>query len=310
MIAEKSLHSEDLPPKGPDSVTWMRENPGAAIALLCGIHVLAGIVLAFCSADVPTVSSALFISLVFCQTSLLGMWCGLGRSRWILRLIGLSVGTGYLAIVFGAGIDELSEETVFVVVVAVLLVAAVTWIVRWLKGAMQQIHDSAPDAREGLQFTIRHLLVLTFAVACLMGIGKALAPRISGMDQIRTVGKISGGVSPWRKLPACVSGLASWKLTPLILPTALSMMSVIAVCFVCVALAAIWAMLGLGHVALRSILLFVIAMIMGWILAHVIERSFHFFWIATTTLQATYLMASLFVIRSCGYRFLARQRSD
>ena len=269
MSIEKSMHPNDFPPKGPAGVNWTSRNAGAVVGLLVGAHAIAGIVLAFCSADVPSVSSALFISLMFCQTSLLGMWCGLGRSHWSLRLIGLIVGTGYLTIVFGAGIDDLSEETVFVVVVAVLLVAAVTWIVRWLKGAMQQIHGSAPDAREGLQFTIRHLLVLTFVVACLLTIGKVLAPRLLHIHEI-------------------------------------SLLSVIALCFVCVALVAIWAMLGLGRVLLRSIVFFMIAAAMGWILARVVDRSDHIFWISTTIFQATYLTASLLVIRSCGYRFLAR----
>ena len=272
MSTEKWMHPVDLPPKGP-GVNWMRENPRAAIGLLVGVHAVVGIVLAFCSADQPAVSSALFFSLVFCQTSLLGMWCGLGRSHWILRLIGLIVGTGCLAMMLGAGIDELSGEIIFVVVAAVLLVAAVTWIVRWLKGAMRQIHDSAPDAREGLQFTIRHLLVLTFVVACLVTIGKALAPRLPRLHDV-------------------------------------TMLSAIAVCFVSVALVAIWAILGLGHVLFRSIVLFVIAAIVGWILARVIDESDDTFWTSTTILQATYLMASLLVVRSCGYRFLARHRSD
>ena len=267
------MHLKDLPPKGPTGVNWMRRNAGVAIGLLVGVHAIAGIVLAFFSADQPAVSSALFLSLMFCQTSLLGMWCGLGRSHWILRLIGLIAGTSYLAIVLGAGIDELNGQTVFLVVVAVLLVAIVTWVVRLLKGAMRQIDQTATGAREGLQFTIRHLLLLTFVVACLVTIGKTLAPYLSDIHEI-------------------------------------SMMSLIAVCFVCVALVAIWGMLGLGHVLLRSMLLFVIAAVMGWILARVIDNSDHIFWISTTILQATYLMGSLLVIRSCGYRFLARQRSD
>jgi hypothetical protein len=159
------------------------------------------------------------------------------------------------------------------VVVAVLLVAAVTWIVRCLKGAIQHIHDSAPDAREGLQFTIRHLLVLTFVVACLVTIGKAVAPHLPRLHDV-------------------------------------TMLSAIAVCFVSVALVAIWAILGLGHVLFRSIVLFVIAAIVGWILARVIDNTYYIFWTSTTILQATYLMASLLVIRACGYRFLARQRSE
>jgi len=273
MSTEKSMHLQDLPPKGLGGSNWMREHPIAVIGLLIGVHAIAGIVLAFFSADPPAVSSALFLSLIFCQTSLLGMWCGLGTSHWLLRLVGLIVGAGGLAIMLGAGIGKLSGEIISVVVAAVLLVAAVTWIVRWLKGAMQQIPDSTPDAREGLQFTIRHLLVLTFVVACLVTIGKALAPRLPHFHDV-------------------------------------TMLSAIAVCFVSVALVAIWAILGLGQVLFRSLVLFVISAIVGWILARVIDEGDDIFWTSTTILQATYLMGSLLAIRACGYRFLARHRNN
>lgn len=52
------------------------------------------VVAAFASADAPAPSSALFIALVFCQTSLIGMWGGFGRSQFMFSL-GLLRADGY-----------------------------------------------------------------------------------------------------------------------------------------------------------------------------------------------------------------------
>ena len=46
----------------------------------------------------PSLAAAVFVGIVFCQTSLLGIWGGLGMSSWWNRLLGVMVGMGYLGL--------------------------------------------------------------------------------------------------------------------------------------------------------------------------------------------------------------------
>ena len=46
----------------------------------------------------PNLVVAVFVGIVFCQTSLLGIWGGLGTSSRWNRLLGVMVGMGYLGL--------------------------------------------------------------------------------------------------------------------------------------------------------------------------------------------------------------------
>ncbi|MCH5376479.1 MAG: hypothetical protein JJ992_21120, partial [Planctomycetes bacterium] len=86
-----------------------RRAPAAGILALTFVHIVLGVVLACFSSDQPAVSLALFLGLIFAQTSLLGMWGGLGGNHWLLRMIGIVTGTIYLWMVCGLGIGDRGE---------------------------------------------------------------------------------------------------------------------------------------------------------------------------------------------------------
>lgn len=246
--------------------TW---NSRAAIILLTAFHVVAGVVMALFAANQPAVSSALFISLVFCQTSLVGMWCGFGHTHWMLRLIGLAVGVVLLTVLLCLGLESDPRTLLFLLVfVATLVVAAVTWCVRRLKARLVRVGVATASSREGLQFTIRHLMLFTLAVACLVTLGKLSAPYLPGID------------------------LGARLL-------------VLALCFVAVALASIWAMLGSGSPVLRMMPVLAIAGASGAVAALAFAHTGYVFWVSLTMLEALYLAGSLGVVRRCGYRLAA-----
>ncbi|MBW3595728.1 MAG: hypothetical protein KY475_00470 [Planctomycetes bacterium] len=161
----------------------------AAIAVLVAAHVVGGIVAAGLSSDEPAISSALFISLVFCQTSLVGMWGGFSNTHWMLRLVGVAAGVILLTTLLSAGAESDPIFPLFLLV-----------------------------------------FVATSVVACLLTAGKLLAPFVS----------------------------EAFLLVQVI---------VLGLCFVAVALASIWAILGSGRPALRIIPVFFVAGASGWMAA-------------------------------------------
>ena len=105
------------------------------------------------------------------QTSLLGIWGSLGTSPWWKRLIGVVVGISYLVPVLGIGMDESVLITFILVVAVTSFVAIPLLIVRLFRIAIRL--DDSPVASVGrIQFSIRHLMILTFVIACLISIGK------------------------------------------------------------------------------------------------------------------------------------------
>jgi hypothetical protein len=240
-----------------------------ALFALAAFHAVAGVGLALVCPDHPAPSSAVFLGLIFCQTSLLGMWAGFGRTHVLLRLAGMMLGVVLVTLVLtiGASSDPVGV-LLLLVFVATSIVGLTTWIVRLCKARLVFAGEDAMHAREGLQFTIRHLLLLTFMVACLVTVGKRLAPQFN------------------------VINLAAQVV-------------VLGLCFVAVALAAIWAVLGSGRWPVRSVPVLMIAGACGGIGGFVINNSKYSFWIAVTVLEALFLIASLLVIRRSGYRLMA-----
>jgi hypothetical protein len=244
-----------------------------AIPALILAHFFAGIVSAFLSADQPAPTSAVLIAIVFCQASLLGMWGGLGSTNWLVRCLGVTAGIMYLYVELGLGISELDFAVFCLVAIATCLVGAITWLVRLFKAVLKKGVAAESETREGLQFTIRHLMLLTLLIACLMTVGKLLAPLVQGSHLTAQI-------------------------------------AVLGVCYAAVALASIWAILGLGRPVIRSIFVVLISLGAGAAGGYVIESSGSIgFWIATTVLQAILLVGSLCVVRGAGYRLLAKARA-
>ncbi len=248
-----------------------RDGAGSRVPILflLVVHVVAGVVSGFLSEDEPAVSSAIFLGIISCQTCLLGMWTGLGRTHWVVRLSGLAVGSTYLAVELGLGVDALDVEFLVLAILPCVLVALVTWLVRLFRGTLQRVEVDQTNLKEGLQFSIRHLMLLTFVVACLTTVGKLLTPN-------------------WNDIGF------------------MALVVVVALCYASVALTSIWAILGTGRPFVRSMFVVVIAIVSGLIAEYVFDHGEKMpFWLSTTCLQAVLLVSSLAVIRRVGYRFVS-----
>ena len=144
-------------------------------------YVVVGLVGAFVAYPCrsPTLRTGVFLGLVFSQTSLLGTWGGLGSSSWWRKLIGVVVSVSYLSLLVGLGISELDPRILLLVIAATTFVTLPLLIVRFFRLALRL--DSFHAASAGhIQFTIRHLMILTFVVACLITIGKLVQPFAHG----------------------------------------------------------------------------------------------------------------------------------
>lgn len=256
----------------PIATETVKPNGGGAIVALLGVHAVGGVVGASLSADQPSFSSGVFFALITSQATLLGMWSGLGMKHGLVRLLVLGLGIPLLANVLAWGISEADWEIHIFLLIAASLAALPTWLLRLGKVRLGRIGVETPS-REGLQFTIKHLLLLTFVVACLLTLGKALAPHVRASHL-------------------------------------LAQLTVLAICFVSVALTALWAMLGLGNPWLRGLLVMGIAVGAGITVGYSLEISRIGFWIFVSLMQAVYLLGSLFVFRKLGYRLLAHRAPE
>jgi hypothetical protein len=231
--------------------TWFRRPPGVDLAI------------------------AVFVGIVFSQTSLLGIWGGLGTNPWWSRLIGVVVGVGSLGLLLGVGVGErASEENYFIVSVATALIIGVLLVVRCFRVRICVATVDQAAARR-IQFTIRQLLVLTFAVACLVSLGKWLAPHLLNVNE------------------------------PL-------MLTLIGLILATVGLLSVWPALGARHPVLPSLILTVVAAGVGFCFAQFLPGppgDVASFWMTITSVEALVLVASLVVVRSWGYR-LVRLPSD
>ena len=248
-----------LPPTGPPPRLG---HPRFVIGALVAVHVLLDVVLGLLAdSRWPNLRSIPFVSLMFAQTSLLGIWAGLGLQHFIVRLIGVGVGTLYLIFAFGLGVDELNEDTAFVFSLAVGVITVTCWCVRHLRGGLQQIGEFSAGTREGLQFTIRQFMLLTVVVALLISIAKMLQPLIPRGSE-------------------------------------LVLLSTFALSFALVGLFSLWAMLGSGIPALRCPVVLVASAASAWILAIVAGPSEWRDLLTVKLLEAAWLLGTLWIVRA------------
>lgn len=253
------------------------------IPLLFVCHILASVVSWFFAEDDPSIRSQIMLSVAFCQAGILGMWCGLGGTHWVLRLVGTALGVLYLSIVVVSGISARGNYFLFFILVSLAtgIVTTITWPIRRFKADLRRVVSTQTNTKEGLQFSIRHLLMLMFAVAALLSVGKILAPHIDFGEDI-------------------------------------TLAVTFAVCFAAVSLASLWATLGLRYLVLR--ILFVIFIVMLAVLTEVImasrQSSGNFdidfealrIWGGITVAQAAILLGTLSIFRLTGYRLAAKER--
>ena len=139
---------------------------------------LVGFSVAYPTGTEPTLRVAAFVGLVFGQTSLLGIWGGLGTCSWPTRLIGVVTGATCLVVLLGIGVHEVNFWTLTIVVVATSCVLIPLLIVRCFRVVIHLDSSSVPAAGR-IQFTIRHLMILTFVIACLVSLAKLVQPHVS-----------------------------------------------------------------------------------------------------------------------------------
>ena len=241
-------------------------NPHRWIVWLVVAHVVVGLVgAAYLAESSKTLRSTTFLGIVLSQTSLLGIWGGLGSSPWWKRVIGVVVGVGYLALLLGVGISDLSLRMFLVVVLATAFVATPLLVVRFFKVAVQLV--PAPVAAVGgIQFSIRHLMILTFVVACLMTIAEWVQPYLPHGEMF------------YRSL---------------LIGVTFGLVGVLPVCFI----------LAMRRPLLYSVGLVAVGACAGYCLARIGDDNVGI-WMTATGTEATAAVASLLVVRSCGYRLV------
>jgi hypothetical protein len=243
------------------------------IWLLVVVHVVAGIAFSGWAAQegsIPFVLSEILLvppfALACCQSGLLAFWAAMSHGALWRR--GVAVITGVVALEFLLGWALDQDEPTWIPAIATGLVTAVLSIIRlWrseLCSASRQWNQG-----NGLQFSIRGLMLLTLVVAVFMALGKHM--RQLGVD---------GPTLPLR---------FTW-----------------ASCFAVSNLAAVWAAMGLCSPWFRCggalLLSLAIAATFCWCFAADWES-----WFYVTTilvLEIALSLGSLLVVRSCGYRLV------
>ena len=214
----------------------------------------------------PALSEPVLFGLVFSQAILLGVWGSLGASSWRKRLVGVIVGIGCLVPLLGVGFDDLDLGLSLLVVVVTAFVTMVLSTVRLFRVRIQ-LESTPANSANRIQFHIRHLMTLTFVVACLVSVGKAVQPYVSG-------GKIFLDILP-----------------------------VAVVCAV-VGVMPVWFVLATRHAVVYGVGTVAVGACAGYYFGRNTSTGFELIWMTATATEAIAVVVSLLVVRSCGYRLL------
>jgi len=247
------------------------------VAILClfAAHLLAGVSLgAFIWLggynSVPSLPVRFFVGLIFAQASLLGIWAGFGRSPWWLRSSGLALGAGYLGVGGCIGVHEPNWLS-FCLFTSTSIMVTILLIIFRCAGFSIRLRTIEDYDRAGHQIGIRHLLLLTAVVAVMLGVGRQL----------------SFGRFDIYPLPTIIFVYLAFVLTSCVLVGILSA----------------WSMLREKWIVFRGAILLVVAAAAGWAVAQTITETLTF-WLVVFPIQAVVLIASLLVVRFCGYRLM------
>jgi hypothetical protein len=243
----------------------------AAIAVLMVCHVAAAVALApFCDYRDNLLSVA-FTALMLSQTSLLGAWTGFGRTHFLLRLAGTGLGVVLITFVMQWNTPPGATGMLLILTLVITsLVALVTWMVRLWKARLIRHDERDILRREELQFTIRHLLLLTLLIAFLLTVAKGLAPQFDDFE-------------------------------------AVAQMCLLGIYIVMLALTSIWAILASETWAKRLPLVFLVAGAAGGA-AGLLASGHYGIWVSIMMLDALFLTVSLAVIRWSGFRLVTKAR--
>lgn len=238
-------------------------------------HIVVGLIGANVVHDTssPTLQAPLFAGLVFSQTSLLAIWGGLGSTRLWKRLIGVLLGVGYLGCLLGLGSS--TQQFGFTQVIGfsfvtvgggATIVLVLLLIVRFLVGAIHR--EGLPDCSQRRpQFTVRQLLILTFAIACLVTVGKAVQPFVP-----------QNGLLPF---------LVRFAVIPAV-----------------IGVSPVWAVMAAKRPVRYGMLTVAVVVLAGYSSGRFAYPGVENIWIIATTTEVLVVIVSLLVVRSCGYRLM------
>lgn len=235
------------------------------------------------------------VSLAFCQACLLGVWAAFSGARWWLRMAGLVA--GIVAIEFLLTIAVGTSLLRYDPPISAAAMTAVLLLVRWRGVRLLRLPDSSarsgpegiePSIRRATSFlvlSIQELLVFTIVIALFLVVARALAT-----------------IHP------------AW-----------AVLLVVAWNFCCVGLgvAAVWATLGRGRTAARSVMVLIVSIGLGAVLAY-LNYSGEDLWanltnftkswelladyapgfMMTSGMLSAFLLGSLLVVRAGGYRLV------
>jgi hypothetical protein len=226
---------------------------------------LAGVWVAKLAGSSPSPPVAAFVGLVFGQSSLLGIWGGLGACSWRERLIGVVTGGLCLFLMLGIGINEMNFWTFSLIGMAMSCVLMPLLIVRCSRVVID-LDSSSVAAAGRIQFTIRHLMILTFVIACLISLAKLVQPHVSRGDLFIRI-------------------------------------LLLAVLFGIVGVLPVWFTLATKRPSLYGLGLVAVGAGAGYCYGWKVFGD-EKIWATATATEAVTVIVSLLVVRSCGYRLV------
>jgi hypothetical protein len=230
--------------------------------------------------DWPQVPVMLHLAILFANAGLLGLWAAVGRTPRRIRLPSVVAGliglasTTFIQNRYGPTL----EGTILDFLVIFLPAAVVFGTVIGLRFVnrpltMCQVGESR-SVPEDLQFTIKHLLLVTTMIAVIVAIGK------------------------WLHSFEITSGFRSHII----------LLAVLVPCFSVVELATFWATLGLGNPLRRLMVVLPAASAVGLIPPLYMVGMSAIDWACLLGLQVLITATSLLVVRFCGWRLCRVQR--
>ena len=155
-----------------------------ALYVLVAVHPALGCLPFFISWIPPHVRYMPIIWLIgaitVAQTMLLGFWMGMGTNPWRRRLLGTLLGSAYIsspAMIQGPALPSLIYGAIVVLLSGVFLVMR-----RWLVLQQVQVNRMNTPSPRLLQFSILHLLVLTSLVAVVFALVRSA--RLASTDSV------------------------------------------------------------------------------------------------------------------------------
>jgi hypothetical protein len=254
--------------QGVNSLNTSRINANLPLAILALVHLLCGPCLGFfVFLDGPGTLDPIHEGLMFGQIGLLGVWGGLAMQGPSIRLVGVAIGLVYLAAQYCFSVNNWELLSLLFVFLPTVTVAGAMLLVRGFVAKLQRPATAtiSPPV-EGLQFSIRQMMLFTLVVGCLLGIVRCLQPR--HQDN----------------------------------PTLL--FATILLCCVSIAVTAVWAMLGQAPPIRRVCAVSLLGLLLGCISYLTAKGGELWAWIATMMVAATVVLASLLIVRQCGFRLV------